>query len=66
MVADDGRGFAIEETAQRPDRILHIGLDTMIERVRMAGGVLDIDSAPGNGTRISFDVPLARAPGAAA
>jgi PAS domain S-box-containing protein len=66
MVADDGRGFAIEETAQRPDRVLHIGLDTMIERVRMAGGVLDIDSAPGNGTRISFDVPLARAPGAAA
>jgi PAS domain S-box-containing protein len=66
MVADDGRGFAIEETAQRPDRILHIGLDTMIERVRMAGGVLDIDSAPGNGTRISFDVPLPRAPGAAA
>ncbi len=66
MVADDGRGFAIEEAAQRPDRILHIGLDTMIERVRMAGGVLDIDSAPGNGTRISFDVPIGRMPGAAA
>jgi PAS domain S-box-containing protein len=66
IVADDGRGFAVEDTAQRPDRILHIGLDTMIERVRMAGGALDIDSAPGNGTRISFDVPLARAPDAAA
>jgi signal transduction histidine kinase len=32
----------------------------------MAGGALDIDSAPGNGTRISFDVPLAPAPDAAA
>jgi signal transduction histidine kinase len=66
IVADDGRGFAVEDTAERPDRILHIGLDTMTERVRMAGGALDIDSAPGNGTRISFDVPLARAPDAAA
>ncbi|HEY3766976.1 MAG TPA: PAS domain S-box protein [Gaiellales bacterium] len=58
LVADDGRGFDIEEAAQRPDSILHIGLDTMIERVRLAGGVVDIDSAAGAGTRISFDVPL--------
>ena len=62
VVADDGHGFALDEAAARPDRILHIGLDTMVERVRMAGGVLDIDSAPGGGTRISFDLPLGRSP----
>jgi PAS domain S-box-containing protein len=62
MVADDGRGFELDEAAKRPDRILHIGLDTMVERVRMAGGELDIDSAPGGGTRISFDVPLGGTP----
>jgi PAS domain S-box-containing protein len=33
-------------------------ITAMVERVRMAGGALDIDSAPGGGTRISFDVPL--------
>jgi PAS domain S-box-containing protein len=60
VVADDGRGFRLAEAAERPDRLLHIGLDTMIERVRMAGGVVDIDSTPGAGTRISFDIPLAR------
>ena len=58
VVADDGHGFDLAEAAGRPDRVLHIGLDTMVERVRMAGGVVDIDSAPEGGTRISFDVPL--------
>ena len=62
VVADDGHGFDLSETATRPDRVLHIGLDTMVERVRMAGGVVDIDSAPEGGTRISFDVPLGGPP----
>lgn len=60
VVADDGKGFDLAEAAARPDRLLHIGLDTMAERVRMAGGVVDVDSAPGAGTRVSFDVPLVR------
>ena len=65
VVADDGQGFDLAEAATRPDRVLHIGLDTMVERVRMAGGLVDIDSAPEGGTRISFDVPLAGPAGAA-
>jgi PAS domain S-box-containing protein len=58
MVADDGRGFAIAETTTRADHLLHMGLETMIERVRLSGGELDVDSSPGEGTRISFEIPL--------
>jgi two-component system sensor histidine kinase UhpB len=63
VVADDGKGFDLAETAARPERLLHIGLETMVERVRMAGGAVDVDSAPGAGTRVSFDIPLARTNG---
>ena len=66
VVADDGRGFAVEQTEQRPDRVLHFGLETMLERVRMAGGDLEIDSEPGAGTRILFDIPIDREADAAA
>jgi signal transduction histidine kinase len=31
----------------------------MRERIELLGGALDIDSAPGYGTRIEIDVPLA-------
>jgi PAS domain S-box-containing protein len=64
VVADDGRGFDLQEAARRPDRLLHIGLETMVERVRMAGGRVDIDSAQGAGTRVSFDVPIVGKDGA--
>jgi signal transduction histidine kinase len=32
--------------------------------VRMAGGSVDVDSAPGSGTRVSFDVPIVGTAGA--
>ena len=60
VVADDGKGFDLAEVAARRSRLLHIGLETMVEQVRMAGGEVDLDSAPGLGTRVSFDVPIAR------
>ena len=43
----------------RPDAALHFGLDTMIERIRAAGGEAAIDSEVGSGTTVSFTVPLA-------
>jgi PAS domain S-box-containing protein len=58
IITDDGRGFSTEEPATRPDHVLHIGLDTMVERVRLSGGELLVDTSPGAGTRISFEVPL--------
>ena len=53
-VRDDGRGFA-GAAGQG-----HFGLLLMRERARAANGTLTIDSAPGRGTRVALDLPLAR------
>jgi signal transduction histidine kinase len=45
------------DVRSRPTAALHLGLDTMIERVRAAGGEVTIDSAPGAGTTVHFAVP---------
>jgi signal transduction histidine kinase len=57
-VRDDGCGFDVESVRSRPDAALHFGLDTMIERIRAAGGEAVIDSEVGSGTTVSFTVPL--------
>ena len=49
----------VESVRSRPDAALLFGLDTMIERIRAAGGEAVIDSEVGSGTAISFTVPLA-------
>ncbi len=56
-VADDGRGFRTGRPPAR--RALHIGLETARERLRAAGGSLDVTSAPGRGTTVEFHIPLA-------
>ena len=56
LVADDGRGFAVEAAKARP--IASVGLFGMAERIALVGGGLDIDSSPGAGTRIRATVPL--------
>ncbi|MHB8679354.1 MAG: PAS domain S-box protein [Rudaea sp.] len=55
-IADDGRGFdpaAARETEPRS----HWGLEMIAERARSIGGSVQVDSAPGEGTRvvITFD-----------
>jgi signal transduction histidine kinase len=54
-VEDDGRGFAPE--MMRATRPGHFGLDTMRERAEAVGGKVEIDSAPGRGTRIVATLP---------
>jgi two-component system, NarL family, sensor histidine kinase DevS len=54
VVVDDGSGFD-PATAERS-----FGLVGMQERVSLAGGSLQIDSKPGNGTRVQADLPLNR------
>jgi signal transduction histidine kinase len=53
-VRDDGAGFDPENTARRR----HLGLASMRERVMLANGTLDIESAPGEGTAITAWVPV--------
>jgi PAS domain S-box-containing protein len=56
-VEDDGRGFDVVDVRNRPDAAFHLGLETLVERVRAAGGHARIASHPGQGTRISFALP---------
>lgn len=57
-VEDDGTGFDLNEAMNASLQRKTIGLSTMIERTRMLGGELKIDSAIGRGTRIDFWLPI--------
>jgi two-component system, NarL family, sensor histidine kinase LiaS len=56
-IEDDGRGFFAERTSETS---LRFGLETMKDRAKSVGGELSISSAPGQGTRVTIRVPLAR------
>ena len=58
FVADDGQGFDPKQTGIKQARERGLGLTTMNERVRMMGGTLDLWSEEGNGTRITFSIPV--------
>jgi signal transduction histidine kinase len=57
-IEDDGVGFAPAGIVRSPDSLRGIGLLGMQERIEILGGSLEIDSTPGEGTRIVFSVPL--------
>ncbi len=59
LIVDDGRGFDVHRALDRHRTRMHLGLDATIERIRLAGGEMEIDSAPGEGTRLSFRLPAA-------
>ncbi len=56
-IEDDGRGFEPAPPAASDERP-HFGLMGIRERVEILGGRLQVDSAPGQGTRLSIEVPL--------
>jgi signal transduction histidine kinase len=58
VVADDGRGFDVAAATDPSVQVLHMGMNAMIERVRMAGGSIVVDSSPAGGSRVSFQLPL--------
>jgi signal transduction histidine kinase len=58
-VTDDGRGFDVHRALDRHRTRMHLGLDATIERIRLAGGAIEIDSIPGEGTRLEFQLPSA-------
>lgn len=55
IVEDDGAGFDPQALTSADGT--HFGLLSIRERIRFAGGQFDIDSQPGQGTRISASVP---------
>lgn len=56
MVEDNGVGFEPEQVRQRGD---HVGLLGLEERAEALGGTLTVESAPGAGTTIVVEVPIA-------
>jgi signal transduction histidine kinase len=59
-VIDSGRGFVPPPLVgpEATERVEHIGLRGMRERVTLVGGRFSIESAPGQGTRIVVEVPV--------
>jgi signal transduction histidine kinase len=56
-VRDDGVGFDVAESLRpRPG---HLGLAALSERLALAGGELRLESAPGAGATVEFEVPAA-------
>jgi PAS domain S-box-containing protein len=56
-VADDGVGFRVDDALTRARRELSFGLSTILELVRLAGGHVEIRSAPGDGTAVIIRLP---------
>ena len=57
-VSDDGIGFDPANALDRDRMRLHLGIESMRERVTVAGGTFDIRSAPGRGATFTFSFPL--------
>jgi signal transduction histidine kinase len=58
VVSDDGSGFDITRARDRSVMRLHLGLEAVAERLRLAGGDFSIESRPGEGTIARFGLPL--------
>jgi signal transduction histidine kinase len=62
-VRDDGRGFDPARIGRRAHGVrLHLGIETLLERAELAGGRATVDSKPGQGTEVTFELPLAGPP----
>jgi two-component system sensor histidine kinase DegS len=57
-VSDDGLGFEPAEEPSAAAATRGMGTRGMRERARLLGGDLKIESEPGQGTKVSFEMPL--------
>ena len=62
QVADNGRGFDVEAVESSYGSRGSLGMVNLKERAALVGGTLNIESAPGRGTRITLLVPIAEEP----
>lgn len=57
-VEDEGEGFDVEVARWRPPHADTFGLFSVEERLRLFGGTLTVESAPGQGARLTLLAPL--------
>lgn len=57
-ISDNGRGFSLTEPVDNLPRIGKLGLAGIRERVHLLGGTINIQSSPGNGTRLEIEIPV--------
>lgn len=62
IVEDDGVGFDVDALLLRAPKEHKLGVFGMRERAELLGGKLYIESAPGQGTTVIADVPIAVPP----
>ena len=55
---DNGCGFEADKLRAEPQARRGLGLASIEERAKYLGGSLDVESAPGRGTRLTVRVPL--------
>ena len=57
-IEDDGLGFDVAAVNKSYDKRGSLGMVNLRERSELVNGLLNIDSAPGNGTRVQVYIPL--------
>lgn len=60
-IGDDGQGFDLAQTQERPDSYGGMGLANIRERAGALGGIVAVWSLPGKGTTLHLCIPLAKA-----
>jgi signal transduction histidine kinase len=61
VITDNGRGFDLSQVGQQAHR-RQLGVSNMVQRAAQVGGSLDIETAPGRGTRITMTIPRVQPP----
>jgi signal transduction histidine kinase len=59
-IEDDGKGIVAATAAETPVRS-GVGLVGVRERVARVGGTINLESAPGSGTRLTAELPIPHA-----
>lgn len=57
-IEDDGKGFDLVAVSRGVSKSEKFGIAGMKERAKLLGGSLDIDTAPGRGTRVTVRIPI--------
>lgn len=58
QIADNGVGFDVKAVTATYDQRGSLGMVNLRERTELVNGLLQIDSAPGKGTRVNVYIPL--------